>query len=802
MGAVNQWVSGAARRMDTQTRRRRKAVGKEKGVEEEEKFQELTSKLGKLIPDRLEGDGESVPETPPNELAPAPKEASTETMEKESPFRFAVEVDSIALTLLCVGLVTRFLRLEKPGNVVFDEMHYGKYASHYLKNTFFFDSNPPLGKLMIAFAAFLAGFDGKFGFDKIGVEYPDTVPLWALRFIPALAGSFLTPLCYLITQELGFGAGVGALTGFMIIFDTAFLTQSRFILMDSIMMCFGLAALLAVIRFRKVSRTPFTAAWFMWLTLATSLATAAFCVKYIGIYSGLLCWYLLLQDFWRLLPNRKFSDRHLLADYLVRSGVQLCVPVILYLALFNLHFSILYKAGTHDSLMTSQFQASLEGGLGSIIRGQPSVIAHGSQITLRHTHGRTCWLHSHEHVYPVRYADGRGSSHQQQVSCYSYKDINNWWIIKRPEREELAVQEPADTIKHGDVIQLVHGMTHRALNSHDVAAPDSPHNQEVSCYIDYNISMPSENTWRVDIINKETAGEVWHTINSQVRLIHVNTSQALKYSGAQYPDWGFNQVEVVTDRNINQADTVWNVEEHRYTKNDKDKAAIEVELSQHELIPEEKTKLSFWQKFLEVQFKMLMTTQENVKNHNFASDPLEWPFLTRGIAYYIAKDSNSQVHLLGNLVVWYTGTAGLGVYCALLVLYLLRRRRACYDISEADFKTFCAAGEVLLVGYLLHYLPYFFYDRTLFVHHYLPAYLFKIMLTSFTLSHLNAQARRFLGPTLTRLGASLLLLAWAGAVLYVFNKFSVLAYAHNDLAAAEVRSLRWKDTWDLIIHKK
>ena len=83
-----------------------------------------------------------------------------------------------------------------------------------------------------------------------------------------------------------------------------------------------------------------------------------------------------------------------------------------------------------------------------------------------------------------RYADGRGSSHQQQVSCYSYKDINNWWIIKRPEREELAVQEPADTIKHGDIIQLVHGMTHRALNSHDVAAPVSPHNQEVSSQYD------------------------------------------------------------------------------------------------------------------------------------------------------------------------------------------------------------------------------------------------------------------------------------------------------------------------------
>lgn len=335
-----------------------------------------------------------------------------------------------------------------------------------------------------------------------------------------------------------------------------------------------------------------------------------------------------------------------------------------------------------------------------------------------------------------RYSDGRGSSHQQQVSCYSFKDVNNWWIIKRPEREELAVTEPIDTIKHGDTIQLVHGMTHRALNSHDVAAPVSPHNQEVSCYIDYNISMPSENLWKVDIINKDTHGDVWHTINSQVRLIHLNTSQALRYTGKQYPDWGFHQIEVSTDRNINQVDTVWNVEEHRYTVNDKDKSTIETELVQHELIPEGKTALSFWEKFMEVQFKMLLTSQENVKNHNFASDPIEWPFLTRGIAYYIAKDSNKQVHLMGNIVVWYTASLGVFLYSALLVFYLLRRRRQCFDIAEAEFRSFCEAGEVLLTGYFLHYIPYFFYDRTLFVHHYLPAYLFKIMLTAFLVSHL------------------------------------------------------------------
>lgn len=75
-------------------------------------------------------------------------------------------------------------------------MHYGKYASLYLKNTFFFDANPPLGKMLIgqfwinhydiicacsALAGYLAGFDGKFSFDKIGQEYTDAVPLWSLR---------------------------------------------------------------------------------------------------------------------------------------------------------------------------------------------------------------------------------------------------------------------------------------------------------------------------------------------------------------------------------------------------------------------------------------------------------------------------------------------------------------------------------------------------------------------------------------------------------------------------------------------
>lgn len=124
-----------------------------------------------------------MPETPPNEAAPLPQQQSkSKVAENETnPFFINIKIDIMAVVLLVVGIFTRMFRLESPNNVVFDEMHYGKYASLYLKNTFFFDSNPPLGKMIIAFAGYLAGFDGGFSFDKIGQEYPHDIPLFALR---------------------------------------------------------------------------------------------------------------------------------------------------------------------------------------------------------------------------------------------------------------------------------------------------------------------------------------------------------------------------------------------------------------------------------------------------------------------------------------------------------------------------------------------------------------------------------------------------------------------------------------------
>ena len=161
----------------------------------------------------------------------------------------------------------------------------------------------------------------------------------------------------------------------------------------------------------------------------------------------------------------------------------------------------------------------------------------------------------------------------------------------------------------------------------------------------------------------------------------------------------------------------------------------------------------------------------------------------------------AQVHLLGNLAIWYAGTLSIVSYSALLTFYLLRRRRLCFDISEQTFDKFVNAGEVLLGGYLIHYLPFWFYDRTLFVHHYLSAYVFKLMLTAFVVSHLHELITKVFNYP--KLGVIFIAatVAWLALAAYVFWRFSVLAYGFVPLTAEEVKALQWKDSWDLIVHK-
>lgn len=76
-----------------------------------------------------------------------------------------------------------------------------------------------------------------------------------------------------------------------------------------------------------------------------------------------------------------------------------------------------------------------------------------------------------------------------------------------------------------------------------------------------------------------------------------------------------------------------------------DEKERERDLVNAEMIPLQATRLSFWNKLSELQYKMLLTHQENVQNHLYSSEPLEWPLMTRGIAYYVSSEHNVSTTL-------------------------------------------------------------------------------------------------------------------------------------------------------------
>ncbi|MEK7582408.1 MAG: phospholipid carrier-dependent glycosyltransferase, partial [Patescibacteria group bacterium] len=252
--------------------------------------------------------------------------------------------------LLVTSLIVHFLFFGHPRQTVFDEVHFGKFISGYYTHEYYFDIHPPLGKLLIAGFGKLFHFSAEGGsasggsFGEIGEKFPDKTYM-ALRFLPSLAGALLPLVIYLLALELGFSR-IGAMAaGAIIVFENALLTQSHYILLDAFLLLFGFTALLFYFRYRNRKK---------WKNLigAGIGAGLAMSVKWTGLTFLALPIILELFDF---IKSRKFPD-------LYKKIVTLALtPILLYTAIFAVHFSLLSKTGPGDAFMRQRFQATLQG---------------------------------------------------------------------------------------------------------------------------------------------------------------------------------------------------------------------------------------------------------------------------------------------------------------------------------------------------------------------------------------------------------------------------------------------------------
>lgn len=152
--------------------------------------------------------------------------------------------------------------------MIWDEAHFGKFGSHYLKRDFYFDVHPPLGKMLVGLAGLLSGYNGGYEF-KSGEMYPEDVPFVAMRVILATFGVLMVPLGWYTAVELGMSTRACHLVALMCLCgtfvliservpgdphlptDVAWLVISRFILLDSMLLFFTFTTVFGLSKFHN-----------------------------------------------------------------------------------------------------------------------------------------------------------------------------------------------------------------------------------------------------------------------------------------------------------------------------------------------------------------------------------------------------------------------------------------------------------------------------------------------------------------------------------------------------------------------
>lgn len=255
----------------------------------------------------------------------------------------------LLLILFALALLTRFLFLSYPAEVVFDEVHFGKFVSAYFTHQYYFDIHPPLGKLMIAGFANLFGFNPEIGFEKIG-EAANSHALLILRFLPALFGVLFILVVYQIVIALGGSKKAAFLAGLLIVFDNAFLVESKFILVDNFLFFFGFSSILVYLLSQNQENRIKK---YLFYFSSMILAGLAFSIKWTGLSFLGIIFSLSFINFLRSISLKR----------LFKLLVEVIISIILFIFTYSLffipHFKILSLSGPGDAFMSQDFQKTL-----------------------------------------------------------------------------------------------------------------------------------------------------------------------------------------------------------------------------------------------------------------------------------------------------------------------------------------------------------------------------------------------------------------------------------------------------------
>lgn len=699
----------------------------------------------------------------------------------------------LGYTVTIIAFFLRFINLNYPREVIFDEVHFGKFSSYYLERTFFFDVHPPFGKMLIAFVGWLINYDGKFKFDEIGHNYENTgVPYVAYRSLSAILGTLTVPIVFSTLRELNFKAITCGLASMLIAVDNAHIIDSRLILLDAPLIFFVALSIYSYVCFYKVQlRSPFCFKWYYWLYLTGFSLSFVLSIKYVGLFTFAMIGTGVVVNLWQLLDARAGLKLKTVFKHLIqRFNGLVFFPFLVYLFWFYVHFAILSKSGPGDSFMSSEFQQSLED---SPLVIDSRIVNYYDVITIKHkdTDGM---LHSHFDRYPLRYEDGRVSSQGQQVTAYLHDDHNNNWEIL-PARE-LSSRENHPVLLD-DTIRLRHVITNSYLLAHNVASPLYPTNEEITTVSEEeaNGARYSETIFRLQPPNKKDTGYYVRTKNTNFRIIHVDTNVALWTHNDEYlPEWGFNQQEVNGNKKIIEPSNVWVVDK-----------ITNLPEERNSYIPKKVQKVPFFSKWLELQMLMFEHNNKLSSSHPFASQPESWPGSLSGVSFWTKDSERKQIYFTGNIIGWWFQIISLALYIGVVFTDLLTRQRNFFLLGRISRDKLYGPISFLFLGWCFHYFPFFLMARQKFLHHYLSAHLIAALFSGALWELLLSETKSLnfnkdesdpslpykKTPKVYNLCLTLLFVLVTISTAYFLYFYSPIVYGNRSLTSSEVLRRQW-----------
>ena len=253
----------------------------------------------------------------------------------------------IIFLLTTISFSIHFWNFQNPSSVVFDEIYFGNFTNFYIHHQFFFDIHPPLAKFLITFFAYCSEYDGSIDFSgTYGQKYsnPDYI---SLRTIPIIFSSLISPLIYLSIRFNSFSKIAAIISSSIILFDTSFLCEGKFILTDGILHFFVSLCICCLSYWMSIDQDNKLYSTMLYLT--SFFLGLSFSVKYTSLS---LCFVIGFTQIISIINQSNYTFNEDVYRQLCIRSVELFLPAfIFHILLWMIHFILI----PYSTPSTSQF---------------------------------------------------------------------------------------------------------------------------------------------------------------------------------------------------------------------------------------------------------------------------------------------------------------------------------------------------------------------------------------------------------------------------------------------------------------